>query len=165
MSPEAVLEYARAVSPRYLKAGKREKGRILNEFCDTTGHHRKAAIRLLRNPPRKARGLGVDGGKRRGRPKEYGFEVVSVLKQLWEVSDHLCSKRLEPLLPDLVKALERHGEIALSDDTRGQLLVLSAPTIDRLLKPYRDRSAALRRPYTTRRSPGELAGRTRQALR
>ncbi len=91
VSPEAVLEYARAVSPRYVKAGKREKGRILDEFCETTGHHRKSAIRLLRNPPRKARGLGVDGAKRRGRPKEYGIEVVSALRGIWEASGHLCS--------------------------------------------------------------------------
>ena len=61
---DAVLEYARAVSPRYLKAGKREKGRILDEFCKTTGHHRKSAIRLLGGKSRRADG-------RRGRPREY----------------------------------------------------------------------------------------------
>jgi hypothetical protein len=152
---DAVLEYARAVSPRYLKAGKREKGRILDEFCKTTGHHRKSAIRLLGDPPAKARPIGVGGGKRRGRPTKYGFEVVSALRQLWEVSDHLCSKRLKPFLPELVRALESHGEIALSDNSRGQLLAMSSSTMDRLLKPYRAKGG-LRRPYTTRRSPGEL---------
>ncbi len=77
VTPDAVLEYARAVSPRHLKAGKQEK----------------------------ARGAGVAGGKRRGRPRENGFEVMDALRQLWVVSDHLCSKRLQPLLPDLVQAL------------------------------------------------------------
>lgn len=156
MTQEAILEYARAVSPRYLKAGKREKGRILDEFCKTTGHHRKSAVRLLRNPPEKARGVGVDGGKRRGRPREYGFEVVEGLREVWEVSDHLCSKLLAPFVEELVQALERHGEITLSNDVRGQLLAMSASTMDRVLKPYRDRRSGLRRPYTTRRSQAVL---------
>jgi hypothetical protein len=152
---EAILEYARAVSPRYLKAGKGEKGLILDEFCKTTGHHRKSAVRLLRKPPKRARRVEIGGGKRRGRPKKYGFEVVSALRQVWEVSDQLCSKRLVPFLPELVKVLENHKEIALSDEARGQLLAMSASTVDRVLKPYRVKGG-LRRPYTTRRSPGGL---------
>ena len=43
---DAILEYARAVSPGYLAASKRDKGVILDEFCKTTGHHRKSAVRL-----------------------------------------------------------------------------------------------------------------------
>ena len=155
MTRDAVLEYARAVSLRYLKGGKREKGRILDEFCKTTGHHRKAAVRLLRQPPTKVRPMEVDGGRRRGRPKVYGLEVVSALRTVWEVSDRLCSKRLAPFLPELVKALENHGEMALSDDVRGQLLMMSASTMDRVLKPYRVKGG-LRRPYTTKKSPGAL---------
>ena len=44
----------------------------------------------------------------------------------------------------------------LSDEIRAQLLSISASMIDRVLKPCRDKGAGLRRPYTTRRSPGEL---------
>ena len=87
MTRDAILEYARAVSPRYLAAGKREKGVILDEFCKTTGHHRKSAVRLLGSPPKPTRtGLG--------RPREYGPAVVEALRQVWEASDRLCSKRL-----------------------------------------------------------------------
>lgn len=42
-----VYEYAATVRGRYGRAGKKGKGRILEEFCQTTGMHRKAAIRLL----------------------------------------------------------------------------------------------------------------------
>ncbi len=28
---------------------------------------------------------------------------------LWEASDRICGKRLKPLMPALVKAMERHG--------------------------------------------------------
>ena len=81
--------------------------------------------------------------------------MVSALRQVWEVSDHLCSKRLKPFLPELVQALESHGEITLSEEVRGELLAMSASTMDRLLKVYRAKGG-LRRPYTTRRSPGHL---------
>jgi hypothetical protein len=87
---EAVREYARAVSSRYLMASKREKGVILDEFCKTTGWHRKSAVRLVCHPPRVVRtGLG--------RPRQYGLVVLAALRRVWEVSDRLCSKRLAPL--------------------------------------------------------------------
>ena len=54
-------EYAAAVRGRYLKGSRREKGRILDEFTQVVGHHRKAAIRLLR------RGDRAEPGRRRGR--------------------------------------------------------------------------------------------------
>src|SRR2546425_13128329 len=51
----ALIEYAAALRERYLAAGKKEKGKILDEFCRTTSLHRKAAIRLLRGRPRRGR--------------------------------------------------------------------------------------------------------------
>ena len=144
---DAILEYTRAVSPRYLAASKRGKGVILDEFCKTTGHHRKSAVRLLCSPPAPIRtGLG--------RPREYGSPAVEALRQTWEASDRLCSKRLAPFLGELVTVLERHDELDLAPEVRTQLLEMSASTMDRLLKPYR--MIGLRRPYTTRRSPGAL---------
>lgn len=147
MTRNAILEYARAVNPRYVVASKREKMVILDEFCKTTGYHRKSAIRLLCKPPE----LGRTG---KGRPREYGLAVVGALRQIWEIGDRLCSKRLEPFISELVAVLERHGEIELVPEVKEQLLGMSASTMDRLLKPYR--SMGLRRPYTTRRSPTAL---------
>ena len=37
------------VAARYRRAGKKEKVRILDEFCKTTGYARKYAITVLRN--------------------------------------------------------------------------------------------------------------------
>ncbi len=42
-----LYEYVATVRPRYRRARKATKGRIVEEFCQTTGMHRKAAIRLL----------------------------------------------------------------------------------------------------------------------
>jgi hypothetical protein len=46
----AILEYAQSVSARYLAASKVQKGVMRDEFCQTTGRHRKSAVRLLRHP-------------------------------------------------------------------------------------------------------------------
>ncbi len=126
MSEQAVAEYAVAIRGRYAVVGRAEKGRILDEFCATTGMHRKAAIRLLN---RKA-GPAVT---RRGRPRRYGPEVAEVLVKLWRLSDRMCGKLLAAVMPDLIEALERHGELQVTSDVRASLLTISAATIDRRL--------------------------------
>jgi len=139
MTRKSIYEYAAAVRRRYLMASKGQKAVILNEFCEASGYNRKSAIRLLRNPPK-----GSPAG--RGRPREYGLDVLNALKSIWETADRICSKRLEPFLPELVAVLDRENELRLSPEVRAQLLRLSAASIDRLLKPFRQRG--LRRPYT-----------------
>ncbi len=42
-------ELAGAIQARYLKAGRVEKGQILDEFVAATGYHRRHAVRLLRH--------------------------------------------------------------------------------------------------------------------
>ena len=147
MTRGGVKEYIEAIRERYLKAGRKEKGQILDEVTKVTGYHRKAAIRLLR------RGWRAKAVGRRGRARQYGVEVVAALKGAWETSDRLCSRRLQPFLPELVEVLERHGELTVSREVKEQLCQISAATIDRLLKPHRLRGA--RRPFSTTK-PGSL---------
>jgi len=56
---------------------------------------------------------------------------------LWEASDRICGKRLKPLIPVLLPALERHAQLHLNDADRSLVLAVSAPTIDRLLADVR----------------------------
>jgi hypothetical protein len=130
MGPRSVHEYAVSLRPRYLIASRMEKGRVLTEFCRVTGRHRKSAVRLLRQTPRAA-------PPRSGRPRCYSPEVITLLRTVWEASDYLCGKRLAPFLPTLVEALERHRVLRVPPALRPALLRVSAPTIDRLLRPYR----------------------------
>jgi hypothetical protein len=44
----------------------------------------------------------------------YGTEVREALIILWEASDRICSKRLKPLIPALLPALERHRRLAIT---------------------------------------------------
>ena len=56
-----------------------------------------------------------------------------VLIRLWKLLDYLCGKRLVGALAETIEALERHGELKLSDELRHKLLSISAATINRLL--------------------------------
>jgi hypothetical protein len=51
---------------------------------------------------------------RRGRGRLYKGEVVDVLRMAWEATDHLCSKRLQPFLPEMVPVLRRYGNRHIS---------------------------------------------------
>ena len=130
MTRVTVHEYAAALRPRYRAAKKGVKRKILDELCATTGMHRKAAIRLL-NLRTRPRAPG------RGRPRRYGPEVTAALVKLWEVGDRMCGKLLAAVMPELLAALERHGELRLSEQVRSLLLQVSPSTIDRLLRRHR----------------------------
>jgi hypothetical protein len=94
--------------------------------------HRKAVIRLLN---RRA-GPRAD---RRGRPRRYGAEVSEALVKVWEVGDRMCGKLLAAVMPRLVEALERHGELVVTPGVRSLLLEISPASIDRLLSRHRRR--------------------------
>ena len=47
MTQGSIQEYTEAVRERYLRADKKAKGKILDEFVNVTGYRRKSAIRLL----------------------------------------------------------------------------------------------------------------------
>ncbi len=53
------------IRPRYLKANKAGKTRLLDEFVAATEYHRKYTKRLLNNGP------GPKGRKKKGRRKVY----------------------------------------------------------------------------------------------
>jgi hypothetical protein len=136
MTRGSVREYLEAIQGRYHKATRPEKGQILDEFTRVTGYHRKAAIRLLTQGYKKA------PVSPRGRTRQYGPAVVAALKVAWESSDRMCSRRLQPFLPQLLQVLQRHGELVLEPEIKAQLCRMSAATIDRLLRPSRQRGGA-----------------------
>ena len=49
--------YLKEIRSRYLRAGRKVKGRILDEFCAVCGYHREYAIRL--RPYRTSTHLGI----------------------------------------------------------------------------------------------------------
>lgn len=132
MSVASLEQYLDGIRRRYMGASKRVKGRLLDEVCRMLECHRKAAIRMLRRPLKRA-----GSPRRRGRPSATSPLVDGALRQVWEASGELCSKRLAPFLPELVAALERHREIALTSEVRSALVNLKPTTIDRKLRDVR----------------------------
>jgi hypothetical protein len=146
MSQRSKRELSDVVRPRYLKARKAGKVKILDEFVAATGYHRKYAIRVLK------RGHKPKGLKKAGRRKIYQGGVVQALIQIWEICGRICSKRLHPFLPEMVRVLERHDELILDEETKHLLLAMSRSTIDRCLRPARFET----RPALATTKPGTL---------
>jgi hypothetical protein len=134
MSRKSKRELLEVVRPRYLKASKAEKQTILDEFTWSTGYPRKHAIRVLKNQMQVQNHLK---GKTKTYKTVYRGEVVQVLEQIWEIYGQICSKRLQPYLPEAIKVLERCQEIELCKDTKVLLLKISSASIDRCLRPIR----------------------------
>ena len=124
-------ELVAAVADRYAQGDRGERGRILDEFAAVTGYHRKHAMRLLR-----AGQVNRRCGPRPGR-RVYDDAVREALIVVWEASDRICGKRLRPLLPILLEAMERHGHLHPVPEVRTRLLAMSAATIDRALRDIR----------------------------
>ncbi len=131
MSYRSKKELLEVIRPRYLKATRKEKKQILDEFIAATGYHRKYAIRVLKHRP-KSKGL-----KKPGKQKVYGSDVIQALTAIWEVCGRICSKRLKPFIPEMIVVLERCQELILDEHVKAQLLTISRATIDRCLKSAR----------------------------
>lgn len=121
-------ELIEAIGERYQCADRASKGRVLDEFVAVTGFHRKHAMRLLRAKCR-AKAEGVRPGRR-----VYDEGVRTALVMLWEAADRLCGKRLRPLIPILLEAMERHGHLDVAPEVKTRLTQMSAATIDRALR-------------------------------
>jgi len=134
MSLKSKRELLEVVRSRYRKASKPEKQKMLDEFTSVTGYHRKHAIRVLKNQVQVQNRLKR---KTKTYPTLYRGEVVQVLEQIREIYGQICSKRLQPFLPEAIKVLERCEEIELSKDTKELLFKISSASIDRCLRPVR----------------------------
>ena len=146
MGPQARQEYLAQLRDRYVRAARKEKGRMLTEAVTVTGYHRKAIIRAWQRPDaRRAR------GPRRGRPTRYGPVVVRALRAVWEAAGYPWSLRLKALLPLWLPWARRR--LALSPATETKLRAISARQMDRVLAP--DKRTIRRRLYG-RTKPGTL---------
>lgn len=133
MSPRSKKEYLEAIYLRYKSASLKQKSIILDEFCATSGYHRKHAIRLLRNYKRFTK----TKSKKRGRKPLYRKDaILKPLKRIWLTANLPCSKRLKALLPLWIPGyVQSFGPV--NTEVTDALVAISAATIDRILKPVR----------------------------
>jgi len=137
MTKMSIKELIEVTKSRYLKAkgNKKERGKILDEFCANSGYHRKYAIQIFQG--------GYDYGRvsregRKKRTRKYSSEVLSVAIKVWELLDYPCGVRLQPLLLPTLEAMIRFKEISVSLDILSTLKKISSKTLDRRLKKERE---------------------------
>ena len=150
VNQESVRQYLERQRERYRNAGKKEKGKILDEIEEVTGYHRKAAIRALSDRRREANGGRV------GRPVEYGPEVAAAVQVVHEAAGGIGARRLHPFVGELASRLAEFSELELDASTEAKLGRASAATLERLLAahqvPVRKRVTSLTKAGTLLRN-------------
>jgi hypothetical protein len=151
------------IAVRYRAESKNGKQAILDEFCRSTGYHRKYAMHLLNTWGTKKIHV-VDGKpfefvvgeprkrKKRTRERMYDEPVRDSLRKLWEFFDYQCGKRLVVLIRANMEVLKVEPEFDIDEALAAKLGNISAATVDRLLKPER-RKLELKGRSHTRHGP------------
>ena len=140
---------------RYQKAGKKNKGKLLNEYALSLDLNRDYLAHLLTNwgkkryavlqgkkvvfvakEPIKSR-CDASKGKKTGRPEKYHQAFVKVLLGIWDFFDFPCGKLLAPLVRSAIDFLAL--EFARVEEFRELFMSVSPATIDRKLKQEKKR--------------------------
>ena len=126
MNIEARKQYMDTLREKYFKAGKKEKGEILDEYCRNTRQDRKYAIKkfnykIKNKETRKPRSCFYDG------------HVIAILVKIWEIFDRPCGWRMEEILDTETEKLRTLKEIICSDEIAEKLKKMKSATIDRRL--------------------------------
>ena len=137
----------------YRKASKKEKGRILDVVCGSTGLSRDRAARLLAARPKSRSPTKPKARSKRGRDRIYDLAVLKGLKEIWIYMDFVCGKRLHEGIYDILDALIRFNAVCIDAGTADKLRQMSASTMDRLLKKDKE---ALRLKGISTTKPGTL---------
>ena len=146
MTRASIREYLTTQRKRYGVLSRGERQALLDEIVAVTGYHRKAAIRALREVPRRPA-----SGRRVGRPRRYGPEVAVAAEVLWEAAGQIGAKRLHPFVAELLQRLTACGEVSVRGTTAELLRAASMATLERLLAGARRRRP---RPAVTTTRPG-----------
>lgn len=151
------IEVTKRLRLAYRGASKKEKGRVLDNFCEVTGLSRASARRYLTSDVVGNAGV-VRIDYRTVRPTKYSAKSKKALERVWVLSGCQCGKYLAASMRALLDCLQAHGELVpgkdgYSEGVRAELLAMSGATIDRYLKESR-KSLELRGISSTK--PGAL---------
>lgn len=140
MDMQAKHQLTLSVLPRYLRANKEAKKRILDEYCANTGYHRKHAIRKLKEY-QLTHGIRwkKPGKHSRKRGKVYDIRVEAALATLWNAYDRICAERIHPNIGEMVQKLSAFGVLKLDPITEAKVTHISLGTLKRLLRRVRER--------------------------
>lgn len=126
MSPSARREYVARMKVVYAGVrGRKEKGRALDQVCETLKRCRRTAKRLMRGKAEQAE------RPRRRREAIYPERLIRVLEAVWEAAQYSWSVRLKALLPLWMPQIKERWN--LTREEQKLLLKISPATMDRRL--------------------------------
>jgi hypothetical protein len=130
---------ARSTRTKYRKASKAGKSKILDPVVATTGMGRSTARRMLTGPRLADPADQVDG--RTLRPRGFCDDARALLEHVWALMGMPCGKYLVVMVGRWLPLLAEAGDLDKPFATEQALALqaMSAATVDRYLKPARDR--------------------------
>jgi hypothetical protein len=140
MSVDERRKYLKLVAPRYVKARRAERSKLLTEMREVTGLHRKSLLRLMHMPS-----LERAPRRRRFRRRRYGAAVAEVVQVVWESLDYVCAERLTPALLPTARQLAQWEELVLTPEVEAALRTISRATVQRLLQHFQQDTPKLPR--------------------
>jgi len=133
MSQQALMELTSIIAKRYITSKKKkEKSKILDEYCANTDLNRKYAINKIREFYYKEK-----IPKKRGRKNIYSSCADALLVQIWKIFDRICAERLHPYIPEAINVLSRFGYISSNKEVIDEVLRMSCSTIKRRISRHR----------------------------
>ena len=125
---------------QYGRASKADKSKILDRVVATTGMGRSTARRMLTGPRLPDPKDQVDG--RTLRPRGFSDDARALLEHVWALMGMPCGKYLVVMLGLWLPLLAAAGDLDrpfATEQAVAELEAMSAATVDRYLKPARDR--------------------------
>jgi len=127
-------QYLTKLRERYRQATKKQRGRILDEFGETTGYHRKHAIALLRG---KRRHRNPQVPIRRPHRRIYLAEDKRAILWLADLFDQISSNRLRVAMTADLDLLRQRHHLQVSPACFKRLQTISPSTMDRFRRTER----------------------------
>lgn len=125
---------------QYRKASKQDRGKILDRVVETTGVGRSTARRMLTGPRLPDPVDQVDG--RTLKPRAFSDDARALLEHVWALMGMPCGKYLVVMLETWLPLLAEAGDLDkpfATEQARAELEAMSAATVDRYLRPARER--------------------------
>ena len=128
-------QYLVELRTEYLKTKfKKRRSALLDEAEKRTKLNRKYLMDKLKSKSN----LDKLVSERKKRKQYYGNSIKPALVRMWQIFDHPCGQRLEPLLKTETDRLRILNELSCSDETTAKLKQMGSATIDRKLKHQKE---------------------------
>lgn len=135
MNMQSRNQYLKELRREYLQIkSKKKRGKLLDEAEKRTGLERKYLTKKLK--PKS--NIDKKPEERKKRKQIYDGPVKNALVTCWEIFDHPCGQRLEPLLKTEVGRLRKLKELICADDVAKNLARIDSSTIDEKLKHQKE---------------------------